>query len=70
VVVDRIALRSSISSAADLAKGLVFGNPIYEEIIAHGGNPQKICQVVAEAIGDQLASDMPLQALVIVASKA
>jgi SAM-dependent methyltransferase len=65
----RLALRSAIPSAADFAMGLVFGNPLYDEIILRRGDPVEIARVVAQAIEAQLGADMPLQALVIHAQK-
>lgn len=69
VTIERLPLRSKIPSAANFAKGLVFGNPIYDEIITRGGNPDKLCAAVADAIDRQLGEDMPLQALIVQASK-
>jgi len=70
VTVERVPLRSEIPSAARFGKGLVFGNPVFEEVVSRGGDPQQVCDVVTGAISEQLGSEMPLQALVVVASKA
>ncbi|MDH3640652.1 MAG: ubiquinone biosynthesis protein UbiE, partial [Gammaproteobacteria bacterium] len=69
VTVERLPLRSAIPSAVAFGKGLVFGNPVFEEIVNRGGDPQQVCDAVTDAIGEQLGSEMPLQALVVVASK-
>ena len=60
---------SKIPSANDFAKGLVFGNPLYDEIVNRNGNPSEICRSVASAIGDNLGEIMPLQAITVYAEK-
>ena len=69
VTIEYLPLRSRIPSASDFAKGLVFGNPIYDEIIARDGDPDKLCSAVADAIDRQLGQEMPLRALIVLASK-
>ena len=69
VTIERLPLRSKIPSAMDFAKGLVFGNPVYDEIVTQGGNPDTLCAAVADAIDRQLGQEMPLQALIVQASK-
>ena len=67
--VEHLPLKSTISSAGRFAKGLVFGNPLYEEIVTRGGDPEQVCAVVAVAIEQQLGFEMTLQALIVHASK-
>ena len=69
MTVERVPLRSAIATAANFAKGLVFGNPLFEEIVARGGDPQQVCEAVADALDRQLGPEMPLQALVVHASR-
>ena len=69
VTVEHLPLKSKIPSAGRFAKGLVFGNPLFEEIVTRGGDPEQVCAVVAVAIEQQLGSEMPLQALIVHASK-
>jgi len=69
VTVDYLPLKSKIRSAATFAKGLVFGNPLSEEIITRGGDPQAVCAAVEDAIARHLGSEMPLTALVVQATK-
>ena len=69
VEVERVPLVSSIPVAADFAKGLVFGNPLFEEVINRGGDPQQVCEQVAAALEAQLGAEMGLQAVVFEASK-
>jgi SAM-dependent methyltransferase len=70
VSIEYMPLQSKIPSADDFAKGLVFGNPLYEEVVTRGGNPQDVCTAVADAIRRRLGSEIALQALVVNASKA
>ena len=65
-----VPLTSTIRSAEGFSRGLIFGNPIYDEVVERGGDPEAICAAVCEAIGTHLGSEMPLQALVVCASKA
>ena len=67
--IDSVSLRSDIPSVSEFATGLVFGNPLYEEVTTRGGDPKDICLAVADAIDHHLGSEMPLQALVIHAGK-
>ena len=61
---------ADIISAADFAAGLVFGNPLYEEVTTRGGDPDDIRSAVAASIERELGDSMPLEALVIEAEKA
>jgi len=70
VTIERIPLTSKIPSASNFAKGAVFGNPLYDEILTRGGDPQEILVAMTEAIDQRLGSEMPLQAIFIHASKA
>jgi ubiquinone/menaquinone biosynthesis C-methylase UbiE len=64
-----INLESAIPSARDFATGLVFGNPLAEEIRDRGGDPQQIVTEIAHALESRLGDRMPLQAIVFEASK-
>jgi ubiquinone/menaquinone biosynthesis C-methylase UbiE len=65
---ETIHLSSDIPSSKNFARGLVFGNPLLEEIIARGGDPEIVCSAIAMALDDNLGSSMPLQAVIITAS--
>jgi SAM-dependent methyltransferase len=69
VKITHVHLASDIPSAMEFATGLVFGNPIFEEISARGGDPQEVCAAVATALEKNLGTKMPLEALVIEAEK-
>ena len=68
VEAEPVHLTSEIPSAADFARGLVFGNPLMEEILARGGDPEMVCSAIEKAIDSKLGSSMPLQAVIIQAS--
>jgi ubiquinone/menaquinone biosynthesis C-methylase UbiE len=65
---ETLALTSDIPNAASFARGLVFGNPLMEEIRTRGGDPEIVCSAVEVAISRKLGSSMPLQAVIIEAS--
>lgn len=69
VRVERLNITSEIPSSSEFATGLIFGNPIFEEITSRGGDPGSIRSAVSDALERQLGATMPLQALVIVAKK-
>jgi len=64
-----VHVTSDIPSATEFATGLIFGNPLIEEITSRGGDPEQICSAVAHAIDARLGRRMPLKALVIHAHK-
>ena len=57
-----------IPSPVKFATGLVYGNPLYDEILVRGGDPATIRATVSAAIERELGSEMPLQALIVRAS--
>lgn len=65
-----VKFESKIPSASDFARGLVFGNPMFDEIVERRGNPEEICSAVATAICDKLGDSMSLQAIVLSGVKA
>jgi len=65
VSIDEVNLVSRISSPDTFARGLVFGNPLFQEVTDRGGDPDEVCATVSTAIEDKLGSQMPLQAFVI-----
>lgn len=69
VSIDTVQRTSKIPSANKFAQGLVFGNPLFEEIVSRDGDPEEIRAALADAIERKLGSEMSLQALVIQAKK-
>jgi ubiquinone/menaquinone biosynthesis C-methylase UbiE len=69
IELEQLPLESDIPSAEEFARGLVFGNPLYEEVLNRDGDPEAIRAAVATAIEDQLGSSMGLQAIVVDATK-
>ena len=70
VSVASVRLSTRVHSPDMFAKGLVFGNPLYDEIVSRGGDPERIYGALLGAIRTKLADPMPLHALVVQASKA
>ena len=56
---------SQIPSAAEFATGLVFGNPLVEEVNDRGGDPQALCLALGNALEEKLGPSMSLRALVL-----
>jgi hypothetical protein len=61
-----IALEKEISDAASFARGLVYGNPLVDEIrVLAGAHPDQIVSALTEALRREFAASgrMPLQAI-------
>ena len=56
-------------SAHEFAVGLVFGNPLYEEVVARGGNPTEVCEALEEIIRQDMDSELELKILRVQATK-
>ena len=69
VAIEHVPLTSKIPSARNFARGVVFGNPLYDEVLTRGGDPQAVFEAITVAIEQRLGSEMPLQALFVHASK-
>ena len=69
VEMEHLPVTSRIPSANAFARGLVFGNPLLEEILTRGGDPEAVVAALTRAIARDLGAEMPLRALVVVASK-
>lgn len=65
VKVESVEIESPIISANDFATGLVYGNPLFQEVTARGGDPQEVVAIMASALAEALGDKMPLQALLI-----
>src|SRR6516165_1323379 len=68
-----IRLEKEIPDAARFARGLVYGNPLIDQIKARGGvDPDRIVNALAQALRQEFGSDpgqMPLQAIVFSANR-
>ncbi len=69
VTIEQVALRSAIPSAAAFARGAIYGNPIQDEIVARGVDPEAVVARLTETMAEGLGAEMPLNALVIEAAK-
>ena len=69
IEIERPAIKSKIESARGFAEGLVFGNPLYQEVIDRGGNPEEVCESLEEMIQEDIGSELELNILRVRASK-
>lgn len=69
VTVERAALNAKIESAKGFAEGLVFGNPLYEEVIERGGDPAELCTALEDTIRDDIGDEIVLNILKVQATK-
>ena len=69
VVTEYVPITSTITSTSTFARGLIFGNPVFEEIAMRGGDPNEVFEKVRQALETKLGERMPLQALVFQATK-
>jgi ubiquinone/menaquinone biosynthesis C-methylase UbiE len=69
VEIESLNIVSSIPSAEEFAQGAVFGNPVFDEIVSRGGNPEEVRGAVTKAIENHLGNSMELQAIIIEAEK-
>jgi SAM-dependent methyltransferase len=65
VNVETVNLTAPVISPERLANGMIFGNPVNEEIVARGGNSNEVCSALAEAIDMHLGGEIALRAIVI-----
>ena len=67
-----VTLEKTIPDAAAFARGLVYGNPLIDQIRARGGDPKPVFDTVVERLHREFGADpgrMPLQALMFSARK-
>jgi hypothetical protein len=68
-----VSLEKEIPDAASFARGLVYGNPLIDQIRTRGGvEPEPIVDAVAQALRREFGADpgrMPLQAILFSATK-
>ncbi len=69
VTVERTALNTKIASVRGFAEGLVFGNPLHEEVIERGGNPAALCAALEETIRNDIGDQLCLKILKVQATK-
>jgi ubiquinone/menaquinone biosynthesis C-methylase UbiE len=73
ISVNVVTLEKEISDAAAFARGLVFGNPVIDQIKQRGGvSPETVCAKVTDALAREFGRDpgrMRLQAIVFEAAR-
>jgi hypothetical protein len=65
VDIEHVPQRSKTHSAQQFAQGVVFGSPLYGEILARDGNAEEIRKVLTERLEREFGGELPLQALVV-----
>lgn len=63
VTVQRLETPSRIESARGFAEGLIFGNPVYDELIARGVDPSEVCDAMATAVAAEIGAEILLRIL-------
>jgi hypothetical protein len=68
-----LRVEREIPDAAAFARGLIYGNPVIDQIRSRGGvDPARIVDALTEALHNEFGADpgrLPLQAIVFEASK-
>jgi SAM-dependent methyltransferase len=65
--IDVVRLEKAVANASAFARGIVFGNPLVEQIRARSGEPQRVVDAVTEVFRREFGPDpghMPLQAII------
>ena len=62
-------LQKDLPSAQDFGRGLVYGNPLIDEIADRAGDPEQVCAAVGKALQEELGSKLSLEALVVTCKK-
>lgn len=61
VAIHRLEVRSKIDSARSFAEGLIFGNPLYDEVVARKGDPLEVCTSLERAIATEMGDELLLR---------
>jgi len=69
VTVQRLEMPSKIKSASTFAQGLVCGNPLYDEVVARGGNPSEVCDTLERIVATELGDEIVLRIILVHARK-
>lgn len=69
VTVQRLEMPSKIESARTFAEGLIYGNPLYDEVVARGGNPSEVCDALETAVATEMGDEIQLRILLVHARK-
>lgn len=66
---ERLPHTQTLFDANLFAKGIVYGNPLREELLERNIEPEAVCGRIAQALRDRLGETMPLQAIFVAATK-
>ena len=67
--IERLPHTQALFDADLFAKGIVDGNPLREELLERGIEPEAVCNRIAQALQERLGDNMPLQAIFVAARK-
>lgn len=67
--IEKLAHNQALFDADLFAKGIVYGNPLHQELLERSIEPQAACNRMAEALREELGDSMPLQAICVTARK-
>ena len=54
------SLDTRIHSPADFSRGLVFGNPLHDEVVSRGGDPETVRDAIETVIRNEIGSEISL----------
>jgi len=69
VTVQRLEMPSKIKSARAFAEGLIYGNPLYDEVVTRGGDPAEVCDALEAAVTSRMGDNIMLRILLAHARK-
>ncbi|HEV7718977.1 MAG TPA: class I SAM-dependent methyltransferase [Arsenicitalea sp.] len=72
ITISVVTLQKQVPDAAAFARGLVFGNPLRDQILARGGDPEQVVEAVLRELHREFGADpgsMPLQAIMFSAQR-
>ena len=61
---ETLQLEADLPCTNDFARGLIFGNPLFEEVKSRGGNPEEVCMTLAATLQAELGDVLTLQAII------
>jgi ubiquinone/menaquinone biosynthesis C-methylase UbiE len=62
---ETLQLETDLPCANDFARGLIFGNPLFEEVKSRGGDPEEVCSTLAATLKEELGGVLSLQAIMV-----
>lgn len=69
IEVTQESLPARIASAAQFSRGLVYGNPLYQEVLDRGGEPELLRAALEQAIDTRIGAEIDLGVVVALGRK-